>query len=278
LCLADLVENARTLKVGAGLEVGTDVSPVISKVAKERVLGLINKGIEEGATLLLDGRNVSVPGYESGNFVCPTILSDVTTEMSAYKEEIFGQVLIVLTAPDLDEAIRLVNRNPFGNGVRLFAQSGAAARRFQSEIDAGQVGINIPIPVPFPVRYFSFTALVERSWVPLDHTESRSCSSIRKQRRLPLQNSPLSQLRRLYPPPGPRHAAASPIWPVPSWRSLKLFLGGQRRPIVRQRIRLASLHWIPKNARFRSLRTIFRLGTVFAVILARKRSHRHGTT
>jgi malonate-semialdehyde dehydrogenase (acetylating)/methylmalonate-semialdehyde dehydrogenase len=153
--LPELVEKAKTLKVNAGTEAGTDIGPVVSKSAKERVLSLIGKGVEEGATLELDGRNVKVPGYEQGNFIGPTIFSNVTTEMTIYTTEIFGPVLVVLSVPTLDEAIALVNRNPFGNGVGLFTQSGAAARKFQSEIDIGQVGINIPIPVPVP--YFSFT-------------------------------------------------------------------------------------------------------------------------
>ena len=95
------------------------------------------------------------PGYEQGNFIGPTVFTDVTTEMEIYRQEIFGPVLVVLNAATLDDAIALVNSNPFGNGVGLFTQSGAAARKFQSEIDIGQVGINIPIPVPVP--FFSFT-------------------------------------------------------------------------------------------------------------------------
>ncbi|WP_340524656.1 CoA-acylating methylmalonate-semialdehyde dehydrogenase, partial [Cupriavidus necator] len=153
--LPELVEKAKTLKINAGHEPGTDVGPVISKAAKARVEGLIDAGVKEGATLLLDGRNVKVPGYENGNFVGPTIFSGVRTDMSIYTQEIFGPVIVVLEVDTLDEAIDLVNRNPMGNGVGLFTQSGAAARKFQSEIDVGQVGINIPIPVPVP--YFSFT-------------------------------------------------------------------------------------------------------------------------
>ncbi|WP_261540148.1 CoA-acylating methylmalonate-semialdehyde dehydrogenase [Burkholderia multivorans] len=153
--LSDLVERAKTLVVNAGNEPNTDLGPVVSRAAKDRVLRLIESGVREGATLVLDGRDVKVPGYESGNFIGPTIFANVTTEMEIYREEIFGPVLIVVTAPTLDDAIALVNRNPFGNGVGLFTQSGAAARHFQSEIDVGQVGINIPIPVPVP--YFSFT-------------------------------------------------------------------------------------------------------------------------
>ncbi|CAB3745588.1 Methylmalonate-semialdehyde dehydrogenase [acylating] [Paraburkholderia sediminicola] len=153
--LPELVEKAKTLKVNAGHEPKTDIGPVVSRAAKARVLGLIDAGVKEGATLVLDGRDVTVPGYEDGNFVGPTIFSDVTTEMDIYSTEIFGPVLCVMTAPTLDDAIALVNSNPFGNGVGLFTQSGAAARKFQSEIDIGQVGINIPIPVPVP--FFSFT-------------------------------------------------------------------------------------------------------------------------
>ncbi|WP_244817142.1 CoA-acylating methylmalonate-semialdehyde dehydrogenase [Caballeronia sp. Lep1P3] len=153
--LPDLVERARGLKVSAGTEPGADLGPVVSRAAKERILGLIGQGVDEGATLALDGRDIAVSGYENGNFIGPTIFSDVTTDMTIYKTEIFGPVLCVLEAATLDEAIALVNRNPMGNGVGLFTQSGAAARKFQSEIDIGQVGINIPIPVPVPS--FSFT-------------------------------------------------------------------------------------------------------------------------
>ena len=108
-----------------------------------------------GVTAKVDGREVTVPGYEQGNFVGPTLFSGVKTDMQVYTQEIFGPVLVTLEVDTLDEAIALVNANPFGNGTGLFTQSGAAARKFQSEIDVGQVGINIPIPVPVP--FFSFT-------------------------------------------------------------------------------------------------------------------------
>jgi malonate-semialdehyde dehydrogenase (acetylating)/methylmalonate-semialdehyde dehydrogenase len=153
--LPEIVEKAKKLKVNAGVEAGTDVGPVVSRAARERVTRLIDSGVAQGATLLLDGRHVVVPGYEQGNFVGPTIFTDVTTDMDIYTQEIFGPVLVVLTVDTLDQAIALVNANPFGNGTGLFTQSGAAARKFQAEIDVGQVGINIPIPVPVP--YFSFT-------------------------------------------------------------------------------------------------------------------------
>jgi malonate-semialdehyde dehydrogenase (acetylating)/methylmalonate-semialdehyde dehydrogenase len=151
----DLKALAQALKVNAGSEPGTDVGPVISRRAKERILELIDSGVQEGAILELDGRNIRVPGYEQGNFVGPTLFSGVTADMRIYTEEIFGPVLLVMEVDTFDEAIALVNANPFGNGTGLFTQSGAAARKFQSEIDVGQVGINIPIPVPVP--FFSFT-------------------------------------------------------------------------------------------------------------------------
>jgi malonate-semialdehyde dehydrogenase (acetylating)/methylmalonate-semialdehyde dehydrogenase len=153
--LPDLAKRARGLTVNAGTEPNADVGPVVSRAAKERILGLIETGVKEGATLTLDGRGVSVAGYEKGNFIGPTLFSGVTADMTIYKQEIFGPVLCVMEVATLDDAIALVNRNPMGNGVGIFTQSGAAARKFQSEIDVGQVGINIPIPVPVPT--FSFT-------------------------------------------------------------------------------------------------------------------------
>jgi malonate-semialdehyde dehydrogenase (acetylating)/methylmalonate-semialdehyde dehydrogenase len=153
--IPDIVAKAKTLKVNAGTEKGTDLGPVVSRTAKNRILGLIEKSVAEGAKLELDGRDVKVPGYEKGNFIGPTILSGVKPGTTAYDVEIFGPVLSVVTVDTLDHAIELINNNPYGNGVGLFTQSGAAARKFQNEIDVGQVGINVPIPVPVP--YFSFT-------------------------------------------------------------------------------------------------------------------------
>ncbi|KAL9251123.1 Methylmalonate-semialdehyde dehydrogenase [acylating], mitochondrial-like protein [Drosera capensis] len=150
-----LAERAKSLKVNVGTEPDADLGPVITKQAKERILRLIQSGVGDGARLLLDGRNIVVPGYEHGNFVGPTLLSDVSTDMECYKEEIFGPVLLCLQADSLEEAISIVNRNKYGNGASIFTSSGAAARKFQSDIEAGQVGINVPIPVPLP--FFSFT-------------------------------------------------------------------------------------------------------------------------
>ena len=152
----ELVAKARRLSVGAGNAAGTDVGPVISCAAKERVEALIAKGVEEGAVLELDGRlPPSAGGLKDGNFIGPTVFSGVKPGMAIYDQEIFGPVLCLAEAESLDEAIALVNANPNGNGTAVFTQSGAAARKFEDLIDAGQVGINVPIPVPVPL--FSFT-------------------------------------------------------------------------------------------------------------------------
>jgi malonate-semialdehyde dehydrogenase (acetylating)/methylmalonate-semialdehyde dehydrogenase len=153
--IPDIVAKAKTLKVNVGTASGTDIGPVISKQAKIRIEGLIEQGVKEGAKLELDGRNATVPGYALGNFIAPTIFSGVKAGHKVYTEEIFGPVLVLVSVDTLDQAIDLVNKNPFGNGTGIFTQSGAAARKFQNEIDVGQVGINVPIPVPVP--YFSFT-------------------------------------------------------------------------------------------------------------------------
>jgi len=153
--LPELVERSKKLKVNAGHEPDADLGPVISPKAKQRINELVESGLKEGAQCPLDGRSVKVAGYEKGNFVGPTILTDVTPEMECYREEIFGPVLCVMSVDTLDEAIHLINSNPYGNGTAIFTTNGATARKFTHEIDVGQVGINVPIPVPLPM--FSFT-------------------------------------------------------------------------------------------------------------------------
>jgi len=150
----EIVEKSAQLVVSAGKD-DKDLGPLISKQAKARVERLIQAGIDEGAHLRLDGRGCQVAGYEDGNFVGPTILDNVTADMSCYTEEIFGPVLCIMYADTLEEAIKIINTNPNGNGTAIFTQSGAHAHKFQQDIDVGQVGINLPIPVPLPM--FSFT-------------------------------------------------------------------------------------------------------------------------
>eukprot|EP00091_Calanus_sinicus_P012487 TRINITY_DN28103_c0_g1_i1.p1 TRINITY_DN28103_c0_g1~~TRINITY_DN28103_c0_g1_i1.p1 ORF type:complete len:153 (-),score=48.75 TRINITY_DN28103_c0_g1_i1:60-476(-) len=138
--MAEVADKASKLNVTAGHEPTSDIPPAISPEAKQRINNLIQSAKDEGATLLLDGRNVVVENYPNGNFVGPTIISDMNTDMEAYKKEIFGPVLCVINVDTLDEAIELINKNLYGNGTAIFTNNGATARKFTSEIDVGQVG------------------------------------------------------------------------------------------------------------------------------------------
>lgn len=154
--IPELVERAAKLKVNGGAEPDADLGPLISPESKQRVLSLIQSGIDAGAECLLDGRDVTVPGkYEKGNFVGPTILHQVDPSMKCYTEEIFGPVLVSMEVETLDDAIKVVNSNPYGNGTAIFTTNGATARKYTMDCDCGQVGVNVPIPVPLPM--FSFT-------------------------------------------------------------------------------------------------------------------------
>ena len=150
----DIKAKAEGLVVSAGKH-DKDLGPLISPAAKARVEHLIGTGVEEGASLILDGRGITVEGFEKGNFVGPTIFDNVTADMQIYQQEIFGPVLCIMRAADLDEAIELLNANPHGNGTAIFTQSGAAAHKFQQDVQVGQIGINLPIPVPLPMFSFS---------------------------------------------------------------------------------------------------------------------------
>lgn len=153
--LDELALKMKKIKVGNGLDNGIDLGPVISIQSKERILDILKKHQNEGGNILLDGRDINVDNYSKGNFIGPTIVTNCTTNSTVYKEEIFGPVLTVLTANNLEEAMDIINNNKFGNGAAIFTKSGANARKFQRDCEAGQIGINIPIPVPLPM--FSFT-------------------------------------------------------------------------------------------------------------------------
>jgi malonate-semialdehyde dehydrogenase (acetylating)/methylmalonate-semialdehyde dehydrogenase len=149
-----VIESFQNLKPGSTAN-DPAFGPLITAKAKQRVLSLIAQGKAEGATLLVDGSQCTVNGYENGNFVGPTLFSNVTTEMTIYQQEIFGPVLLLIEVSTLEEALAIINRNPYGNGCSIYTSSGVHAREFQSKVKVGQVGINIPIPVPMP--FFSFT-------------------------------------------------------------------------------------------------------------------------
>ncbi|MFR9718662.1 CoA-acylating methylmalonate-semialdehyde dehydrogenase [Aeromonas diversa] len=153
--IPELAEAFRAVRPGPWNDEGAAYGPLISQGAKARVAGLIEAGVREGAECLVDGRSVEVPGYPEGNWMGPTLFRGVTTEMGLYREEIFGPVLACMEVESLEQAIALINANPYGNGTSLFTGSGAAARHFRHEVAVGQVGINVPIPVPLP--FFSFT-------------------------------------------------------------------------------------------------------------------------
>merc|ERR1712136_199180 len=178
--IPDLAQKAKKLTVGPGSDSGVDVGPVISPAAKARIEGLIESADKQGATIVLDGRSPVISGFPNGNFVAPTIISDVKTSMDCYQQKIFGPALVILKADTLEEAIEIINANPYGNGTAIFTSSGAVARKFQHDVDCGQVGINIPIPVPLP--HFSFQVAVDPSSVPRTSMGSRACTSSPKSR------------------------------------------------------------------------------------------------
>jgi malonate-semialdehyde dehydrogenase (acetylating)/methylmalonate-semialdehyde dehydrogenase len=146
--------KANEVRVGYGRDEKSEMGPVVTPEARDRILGLIDSGEKQGARITVDGRSIVVPGFENGFFVGPTVVDEVTTKMDVYNEEIFGPVLSVLRVDGIDEAIDLINSNPYGNGTAIFTSNGEAARRFQRGVKVGMIGINVPIPVP--MAYYSF--------------------------------------------------------------------------------------------------------------------------
>jgi malonate-semialdehyde dehydrogenase (acetylating)/methylmalonate-semialdehyde dehydrogenase len=142
------------LKVGDGFDAASEMGPLINRAHRDRVAGYVDKGVAEGATLVADGRGLAVAGRPHGFFLGPCLFDHVKPDMAIYQDEIFGPVLSMTRAASYDEAIRLVNANPYANGVALFTNDGGAARKFQHEVEVGMVGINVPIPVP--MAYYSF--------------------------------------------------------------------------------------------------------------------------
>jgi len=154
--VAKIAERAATIKTGDGTK-DSDMGPLVSKAHRDKVASYIDAGEADGAKVVLDGRNVEVDGGDGvsqGFWLGPTLLDNVTPQMSVYTDEIFGPVLSVVRVEGYDDAMALINANPYGNGTAIFTNDGGAARRFQNEVEVGMVGINVPIPVP--MAYFSF--------------------------------------------------------------------------------------------------------------------------
>jgi malonate-semialdehyde dehydrogenase (acetylating) / methylmalonate-semialdehyde dehydrogenase len=147
-------DRATAVTVGPGNDPASEMGPVITPESRSRIVDLIGTGEKQGARITVDGRELVVPGAEGGFFVGPTVIDEVTTAMDVYTQEIFGPVLSVLRVDTVDDAIALVNANPYGNGTAIFTNSGEAARRFQRGVHVGMIGINVPVPVP--MAYYSF--------------------------------------------------------------------------------------------------------------------------
>ena len=145
-------QRLASLRVGNGLDDGVDMGPLITQEHRDRVEGYVERGVEAGATAVVDGRTAEVD--EAGFFLGPTLFDNVGVEMDIYRDEIFGPVLCVVRVPSLEQALDLVNSNPYGNGAAIFTESGIAANIFSAEVTAGMVGVNVPIPVP--LSFYSF--------------------------------------------------------------------------------------------------------------------------
>lgn len=147
-------DQAGSIRVGSGRDPLSQMGPVITPQALERITRLIGSAAQQGASIARDGRGIVVPGHEAGFFVGPTVINHVEPRMDVYREEVFGPVLCLLRARTLEDAIALVNASPYGNGAAIFTRSGSAAREFQRQVRAGMIGINVPLPVP--MAYYSF--------------------------------------------------------------------------------------------------------------------------
>ena len=151
--VAKIADRAKTLKTGDGTR-DSDMGPLVTKAHRDKVASYVDAGEADGATIVVDGRGVQVDGGEDGFWLGPTLIDHVTTDMSVYTDEIFGPVLSVVRVGSYDEALDLINSNPYGNGTAIFTNDGGATRRFQNEVEVGMIGINVPIPVP--TAYYSF--------------------------------------------------------------------------------------------------------------------------
>ncbi|WP_374337788.1 CoA-acylating methylmalonate-semialdehyde dehydrogenase [Leeia sp.] len=152
--VARMAERARTLKVNVGTDPHAEMGPLVTRQHLDKVSGYVAQGVSEGATLVVDGRGLRVPGHENGFFLGGCLFDHVTPEMTIYREEIFGPVLCVVRVPDFESAVKLINEHQYGNGTSIFTRDGDAAREFAHRIQVGMIGINVPIPVPMAFHSF----------------------------------------------------------------------------------------------------------------------------
>jgi malonate-semialdehyde dehydrogenase (acetylating)/methylmalonate-semialdehyde dehydrogenase len=152
--VAKLKPRVESLKIGPATDKDAEMGPVVTKMHRDKILGYIDSGVEEGASLVVDGRGFKLQGYENGYYVGGTLFDNVEPEMKIYKEEIFGPVLSVVRRDSFKDAVDLIHGHEYANGTAIFTRDGDAAREFADKIEVGMVGINVPIPVP--VAYHSF--------------------------------------------------------------------------------------------------------------------------
>jgi malonate-semialdehyde dehydrogenase (acetylating)/methylmalonate-semialdehyde dehydrogenase len=152
--VAILAEKTRKVRIDQGLDEEAEMGPLVTRQHYDKVKAYVDHGVQEGAKLVVDGRDFKLPGYENGFFMGPCLFDNVTPEMKIYQEEIFGPVLSVMHVKDFEEALKLINEHEFGNGVAIYTRDGDVAREFTRRVQVGMVGVNVPIPVP--IAYHSF--------------------------------------------------------------------------------------------------------------------------
>jgi malonate-semialdehyde dehydrogenase (acetylating)/methylmalonate-semialdehyde dehydrogenase len=180
-------ESAGSLKVGPGLEESSQMGPVITRESKTRIEHLIDRGKGEGATVLLDGRGAKVPNHEQGNFIKPTLLENVPPGGELSKTEIFGPVLSLIHAETVDEALEILSKSLYGNAASIFTTSGAAARKFRYEVEAGNVGINIGVAAP--MAYFPFSGWKD-SFLGVVHSQGRDAVEFYTEKKVVIERWP----------------------------------------------------------------------------------------
>lgn len=176
-----ICEAASKLQVGNGLDTGVQIGPVITRESRSRIESLVAVGEKDGARVVIDGRNPYIPTYADGHFIKPTVLSGLPAESKLARTEIFGPVLSLIHADNLDQALVLLERNPFGNQASLFTSSGAAARRFRYEAPAGNIGTNIGVATP--MAYFPFSGWKD-SFFGVMHAQGRDAVEFYTQKKI----------------------------------------------------------------------------------------------